>query len=457
VPADAAAGSHGIKEQKFFASFFQKRRIFLLARETSRVTTPALCRDCGTVLSDAVPACPACHGRRILAHPELLTLAIAHIDCDAFFASVEKRDRPELAGKPVIVGGGTRGVVTTCCYIARLDGVASAMPMFKALKLCPGAVVIRPDFTKYAEAARRIRALMLTVTPLVQPLSIDEAALDLSGTAALHKAPPAATLARLARRIEAEIGVTVSIGLAGNRMLAKLAAGQDKPRGFAVLGADAAARLAPLPVGVLPGVGPVQEKRLARLGVTRVGQLQALTEAEAVRLLGTDGPSLARRARGEDTRVIDPEGGSKSISAETTFNTDLADRAALERVLWTLAERLAKRLREKEYAAAGVVLKLKTARFVSRTRAQRLAQPSCLPDRLFAAAAGLLAREADGTAFRLIGIGASGLVPIGEADRGDLADPDAARLVARQGAIDALRGRFGEAVIGKGRGLPHRK
>ena len=390
----------------------------------------------------------------MLSHPELLTLAIAHVDCDAFFASVEKRDRPELADKPVIVGGGTRGVVTTACYIARLDGVASAMPMFKALKLCPGAVVVRPDFSKYTEAARHIRQLMQTLTPAVQPLSIDEAALDLAGTAQLHGAPPAAMLARLALLIEREVGVTVSIGLAANRMLAKLAAGQDKPRGFGILGSDAAARLAPLPVGILPGVGPVQEKRLARLGLTRIGQLQALSDREAARLLGPDGVSLVRRAQGHDTRTVDPEGGSKSISAETTFNTDLTDRAALERILWTLAERLAKRLREQGYAAAGVVLKLKTGTFVSRTRAQRLPQPTALPDRLFAAAATLLAREADGTAFRLIGIGASGLAPIEAADHGDLADPDAPRVAARQAAIDALRGRFGDEVIGRGRALP---
>jgi DNA polymerase-4 len=415
---------------------------------------PCLCRDCGSILTPAVARCPACRGRRLLSHPDLLSLSIAHVDCDAFFASVEKRGRPELADKPVIVGGGTRGVVTTACYIARLDGVASAMPMFKALKLCPNAVVIRPDFTKYAEAARHIRALMLTLTPLVQPLSIDEAALDLAGTEALHGAPPAASLARLALRIEREVGVTVSIGLASNRALAKLAAGQDKPRGFAVLGTDAAARLAPLSVGVLAGVGPVQEKRLARLGLTRIGQLQALTAHEAARLLGADGPSLVRRAQGEDTRSVDPQGGAKSISAETTFSTDIRERQALEHALWPLAERLATRLREKDFAAAGVVLKLKTDRFVSRTRAQSLPLPTCLPDRLFAAAAALLAREVDGTAFRLIGIGAGSLVPLAQADQGDLADPDAARCVARQGAIDALRGRFGTAIIGRGRGLP---
>jgi DNA polymerase-4 len=418
--------------------------------------TQSLCRDCGASPEPGQDRCPVCRGRRILRHPELLSLAIAHIDCDAFFASVEKRDRPDLADKPVIVGGGTRGVVTTACYIARMDGVASAMPMFKALKLCPNAVVIRPTFSKYTEAARHIRRLMQTLTPAVQPLSIDEAALDLSGTEQLHGAPPAVMLARLALMIERDVGVTVSIGLAANRMLAKLAAGQDKPRGFGVLGEDAAARLAPLPVGVLPGVGPVQEKRLARLGITHVGQLQVLGERDAARLLGPDAASLVNRARGLDTRRVDPEGGSKSISAETTFNTDLSDRAALERVLWTLSERLAKRLREQDYAASGVVLKLKTNRFVSRTRAARLSQPTALPDRLFAAAATLLAREADGTAFRLIGIGAGALASLAEADQGDLADPDAPRLVARQNAIDALRGRFGDEIIGRGRAVQGR-
>ncbi len=413
---------------------------------------PSLCRDCGAwPLGEAV-TCPHCRGPRILRHPELLNLTTAHIDCDAFFASVEKRDRPELAGRPVIIGGGTRGVVTTACYIARMDGVASAMPMYKARKLCPQAVVIRPEMAKYAAAARQIRALMQTLTPAVQALSIDEAALDLAGTQALHGAPPAVVLARLATRIEAELGVTVSIGLAANRMLAKIAAGQDKPRGFAVLGADAPARLAPMFVGVLPGVGPVQQKRLAALGITRVGQLQALDGTGAARLLGAEAASLIARAHGQDARRVSPHEGAKSISAESTFDTDITDPTALEAVLWRLAERLAKRLRGQGYAAGGVVLKLKTARFVSRTRAGRLPLPSALPDRLFDAARALLAREADGTAFRLIGIGASGLVDLAQGDCGDLADPDAPRLVARQGAIDALRGRFGDGVIGTGRG-----
>ncbi len=412
---------------------------------------PSLCRDCGA--APPGPACAACGSRRIVRHPELHTLPIAHIDCDAFFASVEKRDRPDLAGRPVVIGGGTRGVVAAACYVARMHGVRSAMPMFQALKACPDAEVIRPNMAKYAAAARHIRTLMADLTPLVQPLSIDEAVLDLSGTQALHGAPPAVVLARFALRVEAEVGVTVSVGLAPNRLLSKLAAGRDKPRGFAVLGGDAAALLAGEPVRLLPGVGPAQERKLHALGLTRLGHLQALDDRAARASLGDDGPALARRARGEDARPIQPERDTKSVSAETTFDTDLADPALLEKHLWRMAEKLARRLREGGFSAGGVVLKLKTARFASRTRAQRLAGPTALPDSLFHAGRTLLQREADGTAFRLIGLGASPLLSGTLADLPDLADPDAPRRVAAQRAVDALRGRFGDAAIRRGRGL----
>jgi DNA polymerase-4 len=414
--------------------------------------TSGLCRDC---LSDpgGGPVCHVCGGRRLLRHPALFSLHIGHVDCDAFYASVEKRDRPELAGQPVIVGGGVRGVVTAACYVARIYGVRSAMPMFKALKACPDAVVIRPDFAKYVAAARQIRALMATLTPLVQPLSIDEAVLDLAGTAALHGAAPAVVLARLALRIEAEVGVTVSVGLAANRLMAKIAAGRDKPRGFCVIGDEAAAVLAPEPVRLLPGIGPALAARLQGMGITRLGHLQALDVAAARRLLGDDGPALVRRARGEDDRRVDPARATRSISAETTFDADLSDAAALERPLWRLAEKLGRRLSEQGFSAGGVVLKLKTAAFATRTRTARLAGPTRLPDALFAAARVLLAREIDGTAYRLIGIGAAPLMPGAAADQPDLADPDAARRTAAQRAIDTLRGRYGETVIGRGRGL----
>ncbi|MBS0561563.1 MAG: DNA polymerase IV [Proteobacteria bacterium] len=414
----------------------------------------ALCRDCATALPDAAAACTVCGGMRIVRHPDLFALTIAHIDCDAFYASVEKRDRPELAAKPVIVGGGTRGVVTAACYVARLYGVRSAMPMFKALKACPDAVVIRPDFEKYGAVARQIRALMGTLTPLVQPLSIDEAVLDMAGTEALHGAPPASVLARFALRVEREAGVTVSIGLAPNRLLAKIAAGRDKPRGFAVIGAsEAAALLAPQPVRLLPGIGPALERRLSGLGITRLGHLQALPDAEARRRLGDEGPALARRARGEDARPVDPARETKSVSAETTFAADLSRLDELEPHLWRLTEKLARRLKGSGLAAGGVVLKLKTADFRTRTRSARLHGATVLPDRLFVAAQALLAREAGSAKFRLIGIGAQPIVPGAEADAGDLADPETPRLAAAQSAIDALRARFGQSAIARGRSL----
>jgi DNA polymerase-4 len=391
---------------------------------------------------------------RVVRHPEVFGLAIAHIDCDAFFASVEKRDRPELRDLPVIVGGGVRGVVSTCCYIARLYGVRSAMPMFKARALCPAAVVIRPDMAKYAAVSRQIRVLMNRLTPLVQPLSIDEAALDLSGTEALHGAPPAIMLNRLSRRVETEIGVTISIGLSHNRLLAKLAAERGKPRGFFVLGGEAAAVLAPEPVGLLPGIGPALVKRLAGMGITRIGQLAALDERSARQKLGDEGPSLVARARGEDVRTVHTDRDTKSISAETTFNTDISKLSSLEDELWELCEKLGRRLRAEDYAAAGIVLKLKTAAFAGRTRSQRLANPTQLPETIFEAGRALLAREAFGAKFRLIGIGAAPLAPAALADQGDLADLQTPRRRARQAAIDRLRDRFGKAAIGRGRSLP---
>jgi DNA polymerase-4 len=387
-------------------------------------------------------------------HPEVFGLAIAHIDCDAFFASVEKRDRPELRDLPVIIGGGVRGVVSTCCYIARLYGVRSAMPMFKARALCPAALVIRPDMAKYAAVSRQIRALMDRLTPLVQPLSIDEAALDLSGTEALHGAPPAIMLNRLARRIETEIGVTISIGLSHNRLLAKLAAERGKPRGFFLLGAEAPAVLAPETVGLLPGIGPALVKRLAGIGITRIGQLAALDDRSSRQKLGDEGPSLVARARGEDVRTVHTDRDTKSISAETTFITDISDLPSLEAELWELCEKLGRRLRAEEYAAAGIVLKLKTATFASRTRSQRLANPSQLPETIFEAGRALLAREVAGEKYRLIGIGAAPLAPAALADQGDLADLQTPRRRARQAAIDSLRDRFGKTAIGRGRSLP---
>ncbi len=415
---------------------------------------PTLCRDCLHRVEPAVTRCAACGSRRVVSHPELFGLTVAHVDCDAFYASVEKRDRPELLSRPVIVGGGKRGVVAACCYIARTRGVRSAMPMFKALAACPDAVVIKPEMAKYVHEGRRIRTMMEALTPLVQPMSIDEAVLDLAGTEALHGAPPAVVLARFALAVEREVGVTVSIGLAANRLMAKLAAERDKPRGFAVIGADEAAGwLAPQPVSLLPGVGPAMAKRLQAAGFSTLGQLGALEPREAMRRFGDEGPALAARARGEDARRVNPDRETKSISTETTFETDIAAREALEAPLWRLCEKLARRLTEKGFAAGGVTLKLKTAAFATRTRAARLPQPTRLPDVLFAAVRPLLAKEADGTAFRLIGIGAQPLAAAADADLGDLADPEAPTRAARWAAVETLRAKFGDGAVMRGRGL----
>lgn len=415
---------------------------------------PWLCRDCIAFgAADDERRCAACGSAALVAHPELFRLAIAHIDADAFYAAVEKRDRPDLADRPVIVGGGRRGVVTAACYVARRFGVRSAMPMFKALRLCPEAVVIRPDFAKYAAVGRALRERMLALTPLVEPLSIDEAVLDLTGTEAVHRAPPAVALARFARAVEHELGLTVSIGLASNRLLAKLAAERDKPRGFSVIGKrEARSVLAPLPVSALPGVGPKAAARLAAVGVTSLGALAALAPDEAGRV-SRHGPALVRLARGEDDRAVVPDRRPKSISIETTFDRDLSDLTSLEKALWRLADGLAARLIARGHAAAGVVLKLKTDRFVTRSRHARLAFPTQLAEVLFEAARPLLAREVGEGRYRLLGLGAEPLTPAEVADPPDLADPERARRKARAEAIASLRARFGPAAVRRGREL----
>jgi DNA polymerase-4 len=419
----------------------------------------ALCRDCAEILPDPPPErCPACRGRRIVSHPELDTLTVAHIDCDAFYASVEKRDDPSLAEKPVIVGGAKRGVVSAACYVARTYGVRSAMPMFKALKACPDAVVIPPNMSKYAAVGREVRALMLEATPLVEPLSVDEAFLDLSGTERLHHASPARTLVRLIRRIETEIGVTASVGLSYNKSLAKIASDLDKPRGFAIIGrADSGSFLADQPISLIWGVGPALQKKLHAGGIRTIGQLRAFDEADLIARYGAMGKRLYWFCRGEDQRRVTPHGAAKSISAETTFNEDHADFDALKSRLWRLCEKVSGRLKAKDLAGGTVTLKLKSADFRTRTRATTLEAPTQLADVLFRAGAALLEREVDGTAYRLIGIGASALTDASRADPPDLLDPEAGKRAKVERVIDAVRDKLGTDAIGKGRGLSSRR
>jgi DNA polymerase-4 len=406
------------------------------------------CRDC---LTDAPPAgarCTACRSPRLIRHPAIDTLAIAHIDCDAFYATVEKRDNPSIADKPVIIGGGKRGVVSAACYISRTFGVRSAMPMFEAMRLCPQAVVIRPDMAKYVAVGRQVREAMRALTPLVEPLSIDEAFLDLSGTQRLHGASAAKTLAKLAIAVERDVGITVSIGLSGNKFLAKIASDLDKPRGFAVLGLEeAAAFLAPRPVSFIYGVGKAMEARLQRDGYRLISDLQRADEIDLMRRYGVEGRRLARLAHGRDVRVVDPSRETKSVSAETTFNKDIADFTALERILWALSERVSRRLKKQELAGSTINVKLKTADFRTRTRAASLSDPTQLAARIFDAGRELLKRETDGTSFRLIGIGVSALVPADEADPANLMDR---RSVDAEHAVDRLRAKFGDAAVVRG-------
>jgi DNA polymerase IV len=411
------------------------------------------CRDCRRDAPPGAARCVGCGSPRLLRHAELDTLAIAHVDCDAFYATVEKRDDPTLVDKPVIVGGRQRGVVLTCCYVARTYGVRSAMPMFEARRLCPHATVVRPDMEKYARVGREVRALMFKLTPLVEPVSIDEAFMDLGGTARLHGMIPAKALAAFADDVEKAIGITVSIGLSGNKFLAKIASDLDKPRGFAVLGVgEAPAFLAPKPASIIFGVGKVAQQRLARDGLCTVGDLQRAGEKELQRRYGTEGVRLGRLAFGRDDRPVKAEREAKSISAETTFDTDIADFRSLELKLWRLAEKVSRRLKANDLAGITVTLKLKTADFRIRTRAHSFPHPTQLAGRIFAAGRDLLERETDGTMFRLIGIGMSSL---GEADGADFADLLDRRGAQAEQAIDRLREKFGDAAIVKGLAFDH--
>ena len=408
----------------------------------------AFCRDC---LADASPQsvrCGQCGSPRLVRHDELARLAIAHVDCDAFYAAIEKRDDPAIAAEPVIIGGGRRGVVAAACYVARTFGVRSAMPMFEALRLCPQARVIRPNMEKYSRVGREVRRMMFCLTPLVEPLSIDEAFLDLNGTERLHGLWPAKVLARFASEVEKTLGITVSIGLSCNKFLAKVASDLDKPRGFAVLGAgEAPAFLAPKPVSFIFGVGKASAARFARDGFHSIADLQRASEVALMRRYGEEGRRLARLARGIDARAVSADRETKSVSAETTFSRDIADFRALERILWSQAEEVSSRLKAKALAGSTVTLKLKTANFKIRTRARSLDAATQLAGRIFAAARGLLEREADGSKFRLLGVGMSAITTADAADPADFVD---GRAVEAEHALDRVRARFGDGAMVRG-------
>lgn len=397
--------------------------------------------------------CPGCRSVRIVSHPKLVELSIAHIDCDAFYASIEKRDRPDLAAQPVIVGGGKRGVVSTCCYVARTYGVRSAMPMFKALKLCPSAVVIKGRMDLYVREGHRIRQMMQTLTPLVEPVSIDEAYLDLSGTEALHHAPPVISLMKLQKQIETELGLTISVGLASNKFLAKTASEADKPRGFFALSIDEApAYLAEKSVRIIGGVGAQFEKKLNADGIRTVADIQKIDAKSLIRRYGETGLWLHNCAFGRHERKVDPAGERKSVSSETTFNEDISDPKLLEDILWRLSQRTADRAKHSGVEGRVVTLKLKTHDFKSFTRRVSLSEPTQLAQTVFRAAKPMLSREAAGQRYRLLGVAISELADA-KADALDLADPKSLKRAKAERASDKARERFGDDAVMTGRGV----
>ena len=415
---------------------------------------PSLCRDCLTEF-DAERRCPACASPRIVQHPELFDLSVAHMDCDAFYASVEKRDDPSLEGKPVIIGGGRRGVVSTACYVARIRGVRSAMPMFQALKLCPDAVIIKPRMDVYAEVSRAIRTLMEELTPAIEPLSLDEAFLDLSGTARLHGKPPAVMLARLVRTMRDELGITGSIGLSHNKFLAKVASDLEKPHGFSVIGeGDTAAFLRDKPVRLIWGIGPAAQTSLDKAGIRTFSDLLRWEQSDLVARFGSMGERLYHLARGQDHRRVTRNAPMKSISNETTFNADTADSEILDGHLWRMAEKVSDRAKAKGQAGRVVTLKLKRHNHSTLTRRVSLREPAQLADTIYRTARALFDQVQDEGPFRLLGCGISDLSKAEEAAAaGDLLDPGAQKRGEAERATDAIRARFGSDAIMKGRAL----
>lgn len=420
---------------------------------------PGFCRDCGRSLVIKQGAlrlrCPACESVRIAAHREIFELSIAHLDCDAFYAAIEKRDNPELEDLPVIIGGGVRGVVSTACYVARTYGVKSAMPMFKAREACPNAVIIKPNMAKYAEVGRAVRKMMLDLTPLVEPLSIDEAFMDLTGTSRVHGGPPAVTLAKLQARVKDELGVTASIGLSHNKFLAKMASDLDKPQGFSIIGkAETKSFLARQPVTMIWGVGKAMATKLEQDGIASIGQLQKLDAGTLGKRYGEMGLRLARLSQGDDKRSVKPERETKSVSSETTFNEDHRDVNWLEDVLWELCEKVSARMKASGFEGRTITLKLKTSDFKTITRRTTLDAPANLARIAFSAAKPMLHDAAQGRAYRLIGVGFSGLSFASEnAAAPDLFGDSNEKIAKTEKAIDAIREKFGKDAVQSGRVL----
>ncbi|MHB1500194.1 MAG: DNA polymerase IV [Candidatus Dormibacteria bacterium] len=387
---------------------------------------------------------------------------ILHVDLDAFFASCELRRRPELRGLPLVVGGGQeshpgqarnpgRGVVAAASYQARPSGVRSAMPLAEALRRCPELVVLPVDIELYAAASREVFQVFHQYTPLVEPGSLDEAYLDVSGSGLVHG--EGATIARaIQERLKAELELPASVGVATSKTVAKIASDLRKPLGLVVVEPGSEEQfLAPLPVERLPGAGPKTTAQLRLLGVSSLGQLAAAPAQLILEVVGSGGPALQARARGDDPAPVQPPGLPKSISREETFARDIADRAELDDMIRLLSAAVGGRLRAGGLAAATVFIKLRFADFETLSRRTTLAAPTCA-DLDIARSAALLLRAAwqPGRRARLLGVGVEGLQPVGpQLGLFDEVDRRAERV---DSALDDLRRRFGGSAIARGTG-----
>jgi DNA polymerase-4 len=372
---------------------------------------------------------------------------IVHVDMDAFYASVEQRDRPELRGRPLLVGGtGGRGVVAAASYEARAFGAHSAMPMRRALELCPEAICVRPRMAHYQSESRRIFEVFAQFTPQIEGLSLDEAFLDVTGSLALF-GPPLLLGRRIKERVLEETGLRASVGIGPNKLVAKIASDLEKPDGLCVLfGDDIRRRLDPLPVRAISGIGPRTEQRLAAIGIRSVGDLRTAPEGRLRRALGRLARHMQARAAGEDDRPVSPDRADVSISAEETFDRDLTDRATLVRVLREQADKLAERCRAKGLQAGVVCVKIRRADFKTYSRQRRIAPPVSEAGPIARLACELLDHwldEQPGVAVRLLGVGVSGLSDarqLGLFETG----PGRSRLDA---AVEAIRERFGDGAL----------
>ena len=415
---------------------------------------PSLCRKCFNTFNEE-GRCPRCSSPLVVSHSELFDLNIAHMDCDAFYASVEKRDNPDLADKPVIIGGGRRGVVSTACYIARIRGVKSAMPMFKALEKCPDAVVIRPRMKIYAEISQQIRAMMNDITPLVEPLSLDEAFMDMSGTHKLHGAPPAVMLAKLMDRISDNLGLTGSIGLSHNKFLAKIASDLNKPNGYSIIGeAETSSFLKDKSIRLIWGVGASTQKSLEKSGIRTFLDLLRWDRKDLVSKFGSMGDRLWFLARGQDARVVSNSDRIKSISNETTLNENTSDIRVLEGHLWRLCEKVSSRAKSKGLAGTIMILKLKSSNHKIITRRVTLRDPTYMADVLFRSTYPLMEAAIENGPFRLVGAGLSGLCLASQAQREpELLDDGALNRIKVERVTDEIREKFGDEAMIKGRSL----